>query len=482
MLSDHPVKYVIGSGNLAKTYVVEMDGFLCESPITWYETEQRWDLSPGFNTEFHDGFQRPVNSHCVNCHAGDAKPVDGSAHKIAFSEFGISCERCHGPGSIHATARSAESHVGDAGDLTIVNPRRLDRELSEAVCATCHLDTVATSDVRGRHRNDFRPGQRLGDFRVDYRLKSGSDSMSVVGHVEQMRMSRCYTESEVLTCISCHNPHYEPPMERRFEYFRQKCLDCHNVDACGVNATVRQKTKPADNCVSCHMPTSDTEVPHVASTHHRIGIHAPSRSDSQDVDEAPGELVAISDVSHLSAADQNRCLGLAYLEFSYKHEDDDLANTYRQRAHSLLMDAYERGLRDGELLVGLSRVHRFIDLTAAIRFAKAALAANDLSADSRANALSTLGLSLFDQGKHGEAAVALERFVEIQRHAGGWFVLGMCRQSLRDWSGAQRAAEMASRIGTDVPAFYEFAATLAEQNGQQAEARRLMYRARLLSQ
>ncbi|HEY7422808.1 MAG TPA: hypothetical protein VH682_00980, partial [Gemmataceae bacterium] len=33
---DVPVRYRIGSGHFTRTYLVELDGFLHESPITWY--------------------------------------------------------------------------------------------------------------------------------------------------------------------------------------------------------------------------------------------------------------------------------------------------------------------------------------------------------------------------------------------------------------------------------------------------------------
>jgi hypothetical protein len=35
VLSEFPVKYVVGSGHHSLTYLVETDGFLVESPITW---------------------------------------------------------------------------------------------------------------------------------------------------------------------------------------------------------------------------------------------------------------------------------------------------------------------------------------------------------------------------------------------------------------------------------------------------------------
>ncbi len=37
---DLPVRYLIGSGHFSRSYFVEVDGFLKESPITWYTLEE----------------------------------------------------------------------------------------------------------------------------------------------------------------------------------------------------------------------------------------------------------------------------------------------------------------------------------------------------------------------------------------------------------------------------------------------------------
>src|SRR5207244_1532577 len=42
------VQFVLGSGRQGLAYLIERDGFLFESPITWYPRKQRWDLSPGY--------------------------------------------------------------------------------------------------------------------------------------------------------------------------------------------------------------------------------------------------------------------------------------------------------------------------------------------------------------------------------------------------------------------------------------------------
>src|SRR5579872_1225529 len=40
---DFPVRYLVGSGHFSRTYLIEIDGFFHESPITWYASKQKWD-------------------------------------------------------------------------------------------------------------------------------------------------------------------------------------------------------------------------------------------------------------------------------------------------------------------------------------------------------------------------------------------------------------------------------------------------------
>ena len=46
-------------GGRGVAYLIERDGFLFQSPITWYSRERRWDLSPGYEkSNVH--FDRPI--------------------------------------------------------------------------------------------------------------------------------------------------------------------------------------------------------------------------------------------------------------------------------------------------------------------------------------------------------------------------------------------------------------------------------------
>ena len=189
---DWPVRYRMGSGRFARAYLVEVDGFLHESPITWYAAKNSWGIAPGYDRPAHSSFERQINLSCLNCHVGRAELVGGSGHRARLHEHAIGCERCHGPGSLHVEERRAQQQVPGADDWTIVNPGKLPRSRLEAICASCHLIGAAAIPLRGRDAGDFRPGMSSTDFRIVYQFDSGGDKMKVVGHIEQLRASACY--------------------------------------------------------------------------------------------------------------------------------------------------------------------------------------------------------------------------------------------------------------------------------------------------
>src|SRR5262249_52384577 len=81
-----PVRYLTGSGHFSRTYLVEVDGFLHESPITWYASRKRWDMSPGYETSPHASFERQVTVGCLACHAGRVEPAGDAVNRMTFHE------------------------------------------------------------------------------------------------------------------------------------------------------------------------------------------------------------------------------------------------------------------------------------------------------------------------------------------------------------------------------------------------------------
>lgn len=305
------IAYSVGAGVQGRSYFLERDGFLFQSPLTWYSAAGRWDLSPGYASN-PEHFTRAIDPRCVYCHAGDSRPVDGASTRYQQPPFGqltIGCERCHGPGELHVAARAQAPKVEEVDD-TIVNPRHLTPELREAVCEQCHLQGEAIIPRRGRLQTEYRPGLPLSDY-VAIFVRPDHDASKIVGHAEQMRGSACYLKSDgVLSCVSCHDAHGEPAPAEKVAFYQARCRTCHDspnrelprrpgrtVTDCDAPAAARQAV--GDNCLTCHMPReASSSGRHLAVTDHRVPRHK----------ERPPRLVPDPALAHLPLVPYHRAL------------------------------------------------------------------------------------------------------------------------------------------------------------------------------
>jgi Flp pilus assembly protein TadD len=265
------VQYALGSGRQAVSYLIERDGFLFESPITWYAHDHKWGLSPGYEARA-SRFDRPILSDCLFCHANRAERTSSANNRyrapVFFQGHAIGCERCHGPGELHVK----RPRNVDGKDVTIVNPADLQPSLRDAVCEQCHLigpRRIARVDARSE---DFRPGFEFYQFWSMFVPASTSGTNKFASQAEQMHESRCFRQSEgQLGCISCHDPHVMPTPEEKPAYYRDRCLGCHADQDCRAPTSARLGRNPANDCIGCHMPRSpSSNNTHVATTNHRV--------------------------------------------------------------------------------------------------------------------------------------------------------------------------------------------------------------------
>jgi hypothetical protein len=265
--------YVVGSGSDAKSYIYHRGSQLFMSPLNWYSKKQVWDVAPGYTPDDPRRFDRLVNDECLSCHTGRAAVVGRGLdqfEKPAFHEMSIGCENCHGPGKEHIAFRELAS---PGGTDPIVNPAKLEPELRESVCNQCHHLTAARVLRHGRSHFDFRPGQNVDEIWTFLDAESdvsGDGRVTAVSHVQQMRRSRCFVESDgQLGCTSCHDPHKFPSSGERIGFYRKRCLTCHNDSSC--HAPVGERQAESDSCIACHMPAGKSNnVAHVSVTDHRV--------------------------------------------------------------------------------------------------------------------------------------------------------------------------------------------------------------------
>jgi cytochrome c-type biogenesis protein CcmH/NrfG len=277
-VDERELVWAVGSANHSRQYLIVQDGKLFQAPVCWHTQNPVWDLCPGYEFDnFY--FSRETGPQCVSCHNDPMTLVPGTRNN-AFADpipHGISCERCHGPGEHHVAKWDHGATPTGEADPTIVNPRRLSPDLRMQVCFRCHLGDSKASERVSLYKDaleEWRPGRPITTAVIPYRfVEKTVHDFGLSGQADRMFMSRCFTESGGrLECLSCHNPHktiFRDDLPE--DYFKTKCLECHEVASCTGPAAARAATKPADDCVSCHMRRGEPDDQrHVLYTDHWI--------------------------------------------------------------------------------------------------------------------------------------------------------------------------------------------------------------------
>jgi len=469
------VHYAIGSGTRGRSYARFDHGVFAQSSIGWYARKGRWDLSPGYRPDGHARFSRRLGDNCLYCHAGRTSLSDSDERYASdpIVEEPIGCERCHGPGQEHVTLRTSGAWRAGVVD-PIVNPKRLEPAPREDVCNQCHLEGDGTILRFGRRHPDFRPGQRIEDIWVAF-VSQGDNVVSegrtrAVSQVQQMRASRCYQASEGrFGCVSCHDPHFEPPPDQRTAHFRDRCQACHGPSegqrGCSLAESDRRARSADDSCIECHMPPLPThDVPHTAQTDHRV----PRVADAEPPDSPPAHQDAFpifdGAESRLPRREVERARGLAMLRQPIVTSDPDLVRgAQRLLAPRLRMienrfdESFLYGVeRDVPVLLALARSFQLLgDAPRAEACFDAALTIEPASERALAGKL----LDAQASQDTGAAHALLNQLLRINPldptlHGQKALVLGQMGQ----WPAACAAAEQSLRLDPSEPIIRQFLA------------------------
>lgn len=266
------VDYVMGSGNVARTYFTEENGRLFQLPLTWYRGKG-WDFSPGYEVN-NARFGRLLPDGCVACHGSYPQTIPFLEGKYATLPPGIGCERCHGPGALHVRERTAGVPPDSGYDDTIVNPERLPIERRLDVCEQCHVHTPVTVLRQGEDAFSYVPSRPLDDHAAFFKV---TGSIDVVSHADRLRQSACFiatrSSGRPLECATCHDPHLPGPAP---DERNRPCGACHAraaLEARLASSPALGEHRAGADCVACHMPrVKERAVPHGSFTEHWIRV------------------------------------------------------------------------------------------------------------------------------------------------------------------------------------------------------------------
>jgi len=120
------------------------------------------------------------------------------------------------------------------------------------VCGQCH-GGQGTRELAPAF--SYVPGQPLENY-IDLGPIDSEADIDVHGkQVMLLKKSRCFQGSPNMSCSTCHDVHQR---ERDLAAFSQRCLTCHQIEACGVYSKLG--TAIASNCIDCHMPNQESKV------------------------------------------------------------------------------------------------------------------------------------------------------------------------------------------------------------------------------
>ena len=243
------IALVYGSGaQTDEVYFSWQGDFLSELPMCWLHPINDWGIS-GFDRDGSGDFARPTTPRCMECHNTWMNHLPGTLneYKRHQSIYGITCEVCHGPGREHV--QHHQTHPGESSAVDVVHPGKLTRERRMDLCAQCHSNAL-------KHRGpafSYRPGEPLDDHYKTLKTKNPEDD-HVANQVSYLRESKCFQNSDQMTCITCHDPHVHQPRSER-GVGGSDCKQCHQPSDCGARDQLPIPVQ--DNCVGCHMPKSE---------------------------------------------------------------------------------------------------------------------------------------------------------------------------------------------------------------------------------
>jgi predicted CXXCH cytochrome family protein len=266
-------------------------------PAQWEVKNKKWSkyMVPPTGGDWWAAFYPPDNMHrptgplCDGCHS-----VGYNIQTKQVAEWNVGCERCHGPGSEHAT------HPARANTL---NPAHMDYVAASDTCIQCHSQGQPRSNpIEGKYYDwpvGYNVGLKLADFwkLEEHTLGEPTNFLYYPeGTAHKNRMQgNDFVQSVMyrrgVTCFDCHDVHGTDNYAQLRKPVDTLCVQCHGPRSPnGPRAsTLEEHTHHKDGsagsqCVACHMPAIETEGPAGTSVHaHTFRFITPEMTDKYKI-------------------------------------------------------------------------------------------------------------------------------------------------------------------------------------------------------
>jgi predicted CXXCH cytochrome family protein len=272
------------------------DGRIYVLPVFWHVESKRWldwkEITP-VPDDAHD-LRQIWNTNCFNCHATNlAQGFDPQTqrYETTWTEMGVGCEACHGPGRAHVGLMEAwekDPSTKPAYDnsaknrelsalLKIFSPRSAPPRQTYDTCAYCH----------GNKQNiflGFRGGDRYEDYAVPFLISAPIPANDFQGEFwpdgrpnrfnrpQALTISGCFKSGQI-ACTNCHVAHgSRNPFSLKLNITQGRngdllCVQCHTSLKAGPKPTTvaalpdaeieahtfHKAASAGSRCISCHM-------------------------------------------------------------------------------------------------------------------------------------------------------------------------------------------------------------------------------------
>jgi tetratricopeptide (TPR) repeat protein len=290
-LETFEVRYVLGIRPLQQYLVEFPDGRIQCLPLAWDTERKNWfHLYPKERIPHTDPLHwtrslQNWNYMCAECHTTNLDrgyDLQENRYRTTWTELGVGCETCHGPGSVHVQLAEARSFFWDR-KLGYGLPRlnAEDSRVEIDTCTPCHA-----------RRQQIYPGFRPGKAFLDHYLPElidgplyYADGQILDEDFEYGSFLQSLMFRKGVRCGNCHDPHSlrfrtEDPFSPRPEVpDNSVCGQCHLPSKYDTERHHFHPSPggPGTRCVECHMPETTYMVVD-ARRDHKLDVPRPHLS------------------------------------------------------------------------------------------------------------------------------------------------------------------------------------------------------------
>ena len=334
--SEFKIDKVIGY-QYRQTYLTqESGGVLRRLPIQWSVPRQTffayWNEQEQSPQSVHDLWEqmKPRNSawnlYCARCHTTNLQEVSKDpGHTIAdveWTEIGVGCEVCHGPGSQHVEymnghpvnrlASWLDQNLLQKTAPFIINAANQQQGFALSVCARCHGADIfiKRQPIYRNYKPGFDADGKLNDlspYFVEAPLEPGRIVPTIevwpdgrpkgLGTLFRSFADSSHYQATDMRCYTCHDPHNnkQPAATGLLRPSLQSnafCLGCHMPIAENLSTHTNHRAgTPGAYCYDCHMPKNllnqVSGVTHFVRSHNMGSIPNPILSEKLGVENSP---------------------------------------------------------------------------------------------------------------------------------------------------------------------------------------------------